>query len=390
MSFANKSLLSAPLGSLSQPGKRLSGSAEISSPLSLFQTSSQHSVLSVPLSSLSGQVCPVGSQPLSDPLKTTLQNPSVLSCKPESSSLSFPTPLLSISLSTLSETPTSECDVQPANFLEDPLLSTSLSSLSCSKNLSLGQPSASSMSSLSSSSGKLSLGQPLASLSSASSLSSLLSQPVCLLKSSQTSEAFKAVSTLSRAAEMSSVEVQEEEDPNPCTSDSLCQKVHNADSVGNASDSIPKEKDYNHNHKEEKKPSATPVISSTFDSSVVQKGTRALYAIDEKPLASPIKLSVDICNTRCQKKHKDWERQPTRALDSTPPLTAKPSMFALALCYSKHVSAKIPSANRPVKQNVVNEINNLSFKNITPFNFCSPSPDDVVYEKQKRAFSGKK
>lgn len=388
MPFANKSLLSAPLGSLSQPGKLLSGSAEMSSSLSLFQTSSQHSVLSVPLSSLSGQV---GSQSLSEPLKTTPQNPSVLSYKPESSLLSFPTPLLSISLSTLSQTPTSNCDVQPANFLEDPLLSTSLSSLSCSKILSLGQPSASSMSSLSSSSGKLSLGQPLASLPSASSLSSLSSQPGCLLKASQTSEAFEALSTLPRAAEMPSVEVQEkEEEPKPGISDSLCQKLHNADSVGNASDSNPKEKDYNHNHKEEKKPSATPLISSTFDSSVVQKGTRALCAIDEKPLASPIKLSVDICNTRCQKKYKDWERQPTRTLDSTPPLTAKPSMFALALCYSKHVSVKIPSAERPVKQNVANEINNLSFKNITPFNFCSPSPDDIVYEKQKRAFSGKK
>ena len=385
MSFANKSLLSAPLGSLSQPGKLLSASAEISSPLSFFQTSSQHSVLSVPLSSLSGQV---ESHSLSEPLRTTLQYPSVLSCKPESSSLSFPTPLLSVSLSTLSLTPTSESDVQPTNFLEDPLLSTSLSSLSCSKNLSLGQPSASSMLSLSSSTVKLSVGQPLSSLSSASS--SLLSQPVHSLVASETSEAFESLRTLSRATEMPSVEVREEEEPKPGTSDSLCQKVQNADSVGNVSESNPKDKDFNHNQKEEKKPSATPVISFTFDSSVVQEGTRALYAIDQKPRASPIKLSVDICNTRFQKEYKDWERQPTRTLDSTPPLTAKPSMFALALCYSKQASAKNPSANEQVKQNVVKEINNLSFKSITPFNFCSPSPDDVVYEKQKKAFSGKK
>lgn len=386
MSFASKSLLSAPLGSLSHPGKLLSGS----SPLSLFQTSSQHSVLSVPLSSLSGQV---GSQSLSEPLKTTPQNPPVLLCKPESSSLSYPTPLLSISLSTLSQTPTSECDVQKANFLGDPLLSTSLSSLSCSQNFSLGQPSALSMSSSSSSSGKFSLGQPLASLSlssaSSSSSSSLLSQPVCPLKASQTSKAFESLSTLSRAVEIPSVEVQEEEHKHG-TSDSLCQKLHNADSVGNASDSNPKEKDYNHNHKEEKKPSAISVISSTFDSSVVQEGTRSLYAIDEKPLASPIKLTVDICNARFQKKYVDRERQQTRTLDSTPPLAAKPSMFALALCYSTQASAKKPSADKPVKQNVVNDINNSSFINITPFNFCSPSPDDVVNEKQKRAFSRKK
>jgi len=249
------------------------------------------------------------------------------------------------------------------------------------------------MSSSSSSSGKFSLGQPLASLSlssaSSSSSSSLLSQPVCPLIASQTSKAFESLSTLSRAVEIPSVEVQEEEHKHG-TSDSLCQKLHNADSVGNASDSNPKEKDYNHNHKEEKKPSAISVISSTFDSSVVQEGTRSLYAIDEKPLASPIKLTVDICNARFQKKYVDRERQQTRTLDSTPPLAAKPSMFALALCYSTQASAKKPSADKPVKQNVVNDINNSSFINITPFNFCSPSPDDVVNEKQKRAFSRKK
>ena len=381
MSFANKSLLSAPLGSLSQPGKLLSGS----SPLSLFQTSSQHSELSVPLSSLSGQQ--VGSQSMSDPLKTTLQNSPVFSCKQESSSLSYPTPLLSVSLSTLSQTPTSECHVQKANFLEDPLLSTSLSSLLCSKYFSLGQPSASSMSS--SSSGKFSLNQPLASLSlsSATTSSSLLSQPVCSIIASQTSKTFESLSTLSRAAEMRSVEVQEEHKHG--TSGSLRQKLHNADSIGN-SGMNPKEKDYNHNHEEEKKPSGTSVMSSTFNSSVVQEGTRSLHAIEEKPLASPIKLPVDIYNARFQKKYVDQERRQTRTLDSTPPLAAEPSMFAMALCYSARASAKKASANKPVKQNVVNDINNLSFIKITPFNFCSPSPDDVVNEKQKRAFSGKK
>lgn len=385
MSFANKSLLSAPLGSLSQSGRLLSGSPEISPSLSLFQTSSQHSVLLVPLSSLSGQV---GPQSLSEPLKTTPPIPPVVSCKPESSPLSYSTPLLSISLSTLSQTPTSQCDLQQANFLQDPLLSTSLSSLSCSKKFSLGQPSALSMSSSSSSSGKFSLGQPSASssLSSASSLS----QSVCSLIESQTSKAFESLSILSRAAEMASVEVQEGRHKNS-TSDSLCQKLYNADSVGNASDINPKEEDYNHNEdKEENKPSATPMMSSMLNSSVVQVGTKSLYAVDEKPLASPVKLSVDIGNTRFQKKYVDWKRQLTRTLDSTPPLTAKPSMFALALCYSTHASEKKTSANKPVKENVVNEVNNLSFISITPFDFCSPSPDDVVNEKQKRAFSGKK
>jgi len=379
MSFANKSLLSAPLGSLSQSGKMLSGST----PLSLFQTSSQHSVLSVPLSSLSGQV---GSQSMSEPLKTSPQNPPVWPCKQESLSLSHPTPLLSISLSTLSKTPTSEYGVQKA----DPLLSTSLSSLSCSKTFSLGQPSASSMLS-SSSSENFSLGQPLASLSlsSTSSSSSLLSQPVCSLMASQTSKAFESLSTLSRAAEMPSVEVQEEVHQHG-TSDSLCETLHNADSVGNASDSNPKEKDCNHNHKGEKKPSGTPVISSTFNSSVVQEKARSLYAVEEKPPASPFKLPVDIRNASFQKKYVDWERQQTRMLDSTSPLVAKPSMFALTLCYSTCASSKKIFASKPVKQNVVNDINNLGFFNLTPFNFCSPSPDDVVNEKQKSAFSRKK
>ena len=186
---------------------------------------------------------------------------------------------------------------------------------------------------------------------------------------------------------MRSVEVQEEHKHG--TSDSLRQKLHNADSIGNSGIN-PKEKDYNHNHEEEKKPSGTSVMSSTFNSSVVQEGTRSLHAIEEKPLASPIKLPVDIYNARFQKKYVDQERRQTRTLDSTPPLAAEPSMFAMALCYSTRASAKKASANKPVKQNVVNDINNLSFIKITPFNFCSPSPDDVVNEKQKRAFSGKK
>ena len=387
MSFATKSLLSVPLGSLSQPGKLLSGSVEILSQLSLFQTSSQHSMLSVPLSSLSGQV---GPHSLSEPLRTTSQNPPELLRQPQSLPLSYPTPLLSISLSTLSQTPTSECDnLQAANFLEDPLLSTSLSSLSCSKQLSLGHP-LDSMSS--SSSGKFSVGQPLASsssslLSASSSSSSSLSQPVCSLIAYQTSKAVESLSTLSRAAEMPSVEVKVEKHKHG-TSDSSCQKLHNADRVGNSNDSNPKEKDYNHKRKEEKKPSATPMILSTFNSSAVQERTRTLCAIGQKPLASPVKLSVDICSARFQKN--DWERQQTRTLDCTLPLTAKPSMFGLALCYSTQASTKKASANKPVKQNIVNEINNLHFINITPFNFCSPSPDDVVNERQKRTFSREK
>ena len=351
MSFASKSLLSAPLGSLSQPGKLLSGSEEMLSPQSLFQTTSQHSVLSVPLSSLLSQV---GPHSLSKPLKTTVQNPAVLSCKPEASSLSYPTPLLSISLSTLSQTPTSQSDLLAANSVEDPLLSTSLSSLS---------------------------------LSSASLSSSLLLQPMCPLIASQTSETVESISTVLRAAETSSVEVQEEKHKHD-TSDCLCQNLHNADSVGNSNDRNLKEKDCNHNHKEETKSSATPMILSTFNSSSVQQGTRTVFGIDEKPLASSVKLSIDICNARFQKN--DLERQQSRTLDSNPPLTAKPSMFALALCNSTQASAKTNPANKPVKQNIENEINNLSSINITPFNFCSPSPDDVVNEKQKRAFSKKK
>lgn len=365
MSVASKSLLSVPLGSLSQPGKLLSGSEEMLSPQSLFQTTSQHSFLSVPLSSLSGQVRP---HSLSEPLKTTLQNPAVLSYKPEASS-SYPTPLLSISLSTLSQTPTSESDLLAANSLQDPLLSTSLSSLSCSKQLPLGQPLAS------------------LSLSSASLSSSLLLQPMCPLIASQTSETVESLSTVLRAAETSSVEVQEEKHKHD-TSDCLCQNLHNADSVGNTNNRNLKEKDCNHNHKEEKKSSATPMILSTYNSSSVQQGTRTVFGIDEKPLASSVKLSIDICNARFQN---DMERQQSRTSDSNPPLTAKPSMFALALCNSTHASAKTNPANKPVKQNIVNEIlNNLSSINITPFNFCSPSPDDVVNEKQKRAFSKKK
>lgn len=351
------SLLSTPLSSLSQTEGLPSGPGVTSSPLNLFQASSQRLLPSASLSGLSGQV---GAQSLSESFKTAPQNPPLLSCKPAPLSSSFSSGLLSVPLSTLSQTPTSLLELQPAN--QDSLLSASLSSLSQSGRFSLDQPSA---------------------LSSPSS-------SVCI--DSQTSEALESLrSSLSSGTKMPSIEVDVHAGKQKGgTTHSLGQKMQNMKMSGNGSKINPGEKDYNPNHKEEHKLSPTPIISSMLNPSVDQEETEYLFASDRKPIAPPAKHSIKIYNKRFCQKDVDQERQLTRTWDNTPVFTAKPTMFALALCYSTHVPAKTSSANKTVVQNIVKELHSSTCVNITPFDFCSPSPDDVVNEKQKGAFSRKK
>lgn len=353
------SLLSTPLSNLSQSEGLLSGPQVTSSPLNFFQASSQHLLPSASLSGLSGQV---GALSLSESFKTAPQNPPLLSCKPAPSSSSFPSGLLSVPLSTLSQTPTSLFELQPANDYQDSLLSASLSSLSQSGRFSLDQHSA--------------LSPPLSS--------------VCI--DSQTSEALESLrSSLSPGTKMPSMEVDLHAGKQKGgTTHSLGQKMQNMKMSGNGSKINPGEKGYNQNHKEEHKPSPTPKISPMFDPSVDQEEAEYSYASDRKPKAPPAKHSINIYNKRFCQKYVDQERQPTRTWDNTRVFTAKPTMFALALCYSTHVPAETSSANKTAVQNIVKELYSSTCVNITPFDFCSPSPDDVVNEKQKGAFSRKK
>ena len=68
-------------------------------------------------------------------------------------------------------------------------------------------------------------------------------------------------------------------------------------------------------------------------------------------------------------------------------VTAKPSLFALTLCYTESVEM---SRNKCVVKRVVNNLYELDCLHSSAFNFSTPSPDDIVKEKQRRAFSRKK
>lgn len=334
------SLLSTPLSSLTQSGGLFTGSPAISSPLDLFQVPSQHFAPSASLNSLSGQV---GAQRSSPPL---------LSCKPVPSPSSFSSSLLSAPLSSLSQVTRSIHDafaLQPSNH-QDSLLSASLSSLSQCVNVSMGQ----------------------------SSTSSLPSSPSVSMES-QTSEGLESLrSKLLRATEVPLTEVHRHGGINDSdTAHSLCQlKLQDIKIAADESKSNTEEKDYNQNQKAGHKPS--PIIFSMPSS----EGTQLLYAGDKKSLATPAKYSA--------KEYEDQEGQRTPTCDNTAVLTAKPTMFALALCYSAHESKKLSLSNKTDSQNIVKKLYNVSCAGITPFDFCSLSPDDVVNEKQKGAFSRKK
>lgn len=332
------SLLSTPLSTLMQSGRLLSGSPAMSSPLNLFQVPSQHFAPSASLSSLSGQVEEQGAS-----------TPPLL-CKPVPSPSSFPSTLLSAPLSSLSRVTTSIHDVfalKPSNH-EDSLLSASLSSLSQRVNVSMGQSSTSS-------------------LPSSSSVS----------MESQTSVGLESLtSSLSRATEVPLTEVHQHGGDSDAAH-SLCQlKLQHMKIAGDESMSNTEERDYNQNHKTGRKPS--PIIFSIADS----EGSQLLCAGDKKSLATPAKYSV--------KRYEDQEGQLTPTCNNTAVLTAKPTMFALALCYSAHESEKLSLSYKTDSQNIVNKLYNVSCAGITPFDFCSLSPDDVVNEKQKGAFSRKK
>lgn len=68
-------------------------------------------------------------------------------------------------------------------------------------------------------------------------------------------------------------------------------------------------------------------------------------------------------------------------------VTAKPSLFALTLCYTESMEM---SRNKCVVKRVVNKLYELDCLHSSAFNFSNPSPDDIVKEKQRRAFSRKK
>lgn len=155
-------------------------------------------------------------------------------------------------------------------------------------------------------------------------------------------------------------------------------KIH-----GNLSGIHQQENDHNHNQTMEHKGVKTPVMPSMSDVPVNPEQLKSVHAGNNKPIhvaTSAKKDSVNIYKGKRTKKHLEVERDVGKTQIRPSPLRAKPTMFALTMC----------SAHNAAAQRVVKQLYNADLSNITPFDFSSPSPDDIVNEKQKKAFLRKK
>lgn len=155
-------------------------------------------------------------------------------------------------------------------------------------------------------------------------------------------------------------------------------KIH-----GNLSGIHQQENDHNHNQTMEHKGVKTTVMPSMSDVPVNQEQLKSVHAGNNKSIhvaTSAKKDSVNIYNGKRTKKHLEVERDGGKTQIRPSPLRAKPTMFALTMC----------SAHNAAAQRVVKQLYNADLSNMTPFDFSSPSPDDIVNEKQKKAFLRKK
>lgn len=104
--------------------------------------------------------------------------------------------------------------------------------------------------------------------------------------------------------------------------------------------------------------------------------------------------------TKQRKGHKSAKKCPMLSIETTPRKTkkyhtrfmqnslmrVKPSMFAFTLCHSgKRKPSVLVKRSLPKRLGSVNRY--CGFGNIVPFNFQTPSPDDVIQMKQKKGFS---
>ena len=367
------SQLSAPLSSFSQPGgASLSGQATTSLPLDLLQTSSQNSLLSAPLSSLSQ---PGGS--LSTQASTS--RPLDLSrASPQSSLLSVP-----LSSLTAQQETTSRADPQ-----NSPSLSfTSLTQISLAGNpvtksdnsplsvplssLSLGSSQTPSTTLLAASLSSLSQTAPTSQSGSevANYHGSLVSTSLSNLALSRDLPSMSSQSTSPRTENPMSDLDKNTRDNVTTDIKSLTEKLDKVKLPGkNRTGKV--KKDCNQNLKAKHSPniiSSTPLISPLVDSSLDQGKIKSKHVIVEKGISA-----------REQKRRVIGKRNDATAL------TAKPTLFALTLSYSS------PAYKNAVVQRVIKELQSLESLRLAAFNFSTPSPDDIVNERQKRAFSRKK
>lgn len=337
---SQNTLLSAPLSSLSQSGGSSSGQSAASQALGQLPALSQSSLLSVPLSRLSGQT---GSNPQTAPFSPPLGSLSQLSCQQGTSlagtsPATAESPLLSVHLSSLSSPASSQ------TVSSSPLLSTPLSTLSQTLPATDSQ--------------QATYQDPHFSMSLSSLSQSGNFLPSLSLTRSQNAQTEDSLPVIQDAGTDVTADVK-------C----LAEKLENAQIIGSSSKVCTVEKHYSQKHKAEH-PSATPITSSTVNSCVISKEMKSGHTSDKNQVSSV-----------------DRKRQMTSRWKDIPPLTATPSLFGLTLCYS---SSGKKSSNKTVVQKVVNELHSLDCLRVTAFDFSTPSPDDIVKERQKGAFSRKK
>lgn len=372
------SLLSAPLSSFSQPGGSLSGRATTSQPLDLLQTSSQNSLRSAPLSSLSqpgGSLLTQAST--SRPLDLSRASPqcslllvplSSLTGQQESTSRADPQKSPSLpftSLKQISGPQVLSLAGNPVTKSGNSLLSVPLSSLSLgsSQTPSTGLLAAS-LSSFSQTAPTSPSGSeqanyhdplgstPLSSLSLSGHLPSMLSQST----SPRTENPMSDVGKNTRDNVNADIKC-------------LTEKLDKVEIPGkNRTGKV--KKDCNQNLKAEHSPniiSSTLLISPLADSSLDQGKIESKHVNVKKGISS-----------------REQKRKVIGKRNDASTLTAKPTLFALTLSHSSLAYKKA------VVQRVIKELQSLESLRLAAFNFSTPSPDDIVNERQKRAFSRKK
>ena len=332
---------------------------------------SSSSLLSVPLSSLSGQI---GESSLSEPPNSGLHNPS-------------------LTLKSLSQLSSQKGSFGPSNSLSSSPLLSPLNSVSQKGSASTSETTLGSLLNSTSKSSAFSLPlRNLAEISKSGSESgevitqgpslSMLHGSLLHVGHSPGSGTDTSPSKLSQS---SGTSLSSSPLPNVGTlnENSLVLKLTDLKIHGNLSGIHQQENDHNHNQTMEHKGVKTPVRPSMSDVPVNQEQLKSVHAGNNKPIhvaTSAKKDSVNIYNGKRTKKHLEVERDVGKTQIRPSPLRAKPTMFALTMC----------SAHNAAAQRVVKQLYNADLSNITPFDFSSPSPDDIVNEKQKKAFLRKK